>query len=221
MTHSTPIEDAPGPTRRADTYALLSNCFHEPDEDVLALLAEAASVDVVVDVDALQGVAEDLERLRVDHSKLFVGPFEVLAPPYGSTYLDGEEQVMTESTIDVKERYRKEGLDIGLDEPPDHVSAELEFASVLARAEGAALSASEHEVAAEYVHRQADFLTTHLGAWLPAFTDRVDEYAQTEFYRRLAAESASFVNEDVDRVVDRRDRIAAGEDVVAALSESE
>jgi TorA maturation chaperone TorD len=53
----------------------------------------------------------NLEPLKIDFSKLFVGPYKLFAAPYGSVYLDGERQVMGDSTLDVKNRYREAGLD--------------------------------------------------------------------------------------------------------------
>ncbi|MBM2831889.1 MAG: torD6, partial [Dehalococcoidia bacterium] len=41
---------------------------------------------------------------------LFVGPYRLLAPPYWSAYLEDARVVMGDSTMDVKNRYREEGL---------------------------------------------------------------------------------------------------------------
>ncbi len=63
----------------------------------------------------------------------FLFLFCMLAPPYGSVYLERERTVMGESTLDVVRRYRQEGLDISADfhDAPDHITAELEFVHFL------------------------------------------------------------------------------------------
>ncbi|UTW70898.1 molecular chaperone TorD family protein [Anaerobacillus sp. HL2] len=41
---------------------------------------------------------KDVTKLKVDFAKLFVGPFDVLAPPYSSVYLNEGRAVYGEST---------------------------------------------------------------------------------------------------------------------------
>lgn len=209
--------------RRANTYKLLSECFHPPDEELLTLLAGAVERPLAVE-GLVAAVPDDVESLRVDHAKLFVGPFELLAPPYESVYLDDPERVMTESTREVLAAYREEGLDVGLDEPADHVAAELEFLYVLVGTELEALGEPdpEPEVAADYLRRQHAFLESHLGRWIGAFADEVGEHARTEFYRTLARETAAFVEADARWLSNRIERFDAEEiDVHRVLSGGE
>lgn len=191
--------------RRANSYKLLAECFQTPDEELITLIEDIErEEDLRLAVQSITDeVPEDIESLRVEYAKLFVGPFEVLAPPYGSVYLDNSERVMTESTMDVMDRYREVGLDTDIDEPADHVAAELEFMYVLVVREIEAISKSNHDDAVEYLRRQQDFLNRHLGRWIADFTDEVTDYAETDFYRTLARETESFVTNDVDRVADR------------------
>lgn len=193
--------------RRGNVYKLLSECYHRPDEGLAELLEEAGGLDglEVHARELAETIPADLESLRVDYAKLFVGPFELLAPPYGSIYLEEEERVMTASTRDVENRYRQEGLDVDLDEPPDHVAAELEFMYVLVAGEVEAISSSDPETAVQYLRRQRDFLRIHLGEWIDEFAANVGENAEAEFYRRLARQTAAFVEEDVDRLSNRLD----------------
>lgn len=190
---------------RANSYKLLAECFQTPDEELITLIEDIErEEDLRLAVQSITDeVPEDIESLRVEYAKLFVGPFEVLAPPYGSVYLDNSERVMTDSTMDVMDRYREVGLDTDIDEPADHVAAELEFMYVLLVREIEAISKSNHDDAVEYLRRQQDFLNRHLGRWIADFTDEVTDYAETDFYRTLARETESFVTNDVDRVADR------------------
>lgn len=211
MDESPAAHDGTSPQRRrGNTYKLLAECFQGPDEELLDLLA-AVDDDLEVAVADLRAAATDLEALRVEYAKLFFGPFELLAPPYESTYVDDPERVMTASTAAVERAYRREGLDVDLDEPADHVAAELEFSYVLVRSEAAALAAGDFDAAATYLQRQYDFLSAHLGRWVSEFASDVREHASTEFYRLLADETRTFVETDGRRLRGRLDRLAAPE----------
>ncbi len=217
MTETLSDDDLLAPERcRVNTYKLLAECFHEPDGELAGLLAEIAAdatsdedrqLDLEVAADELDEAMTDLESMRVDYAKLFVGPFEVLAPPYESTYVDDPDRVMTESTIRVMNEYRQERVDVGLDEPADHVAAELEFVYLLSIHEVEALAAGEYETAANYLRRQYEFLVAHLGRWVAEFADDIRSHADTEFYRRLADETERFVEHDGGRLADRLDRL--------------
>lgn len=193
--------------RRGNTYKLLAECYHKPDDALLELRSTAAEEDIAVSDAALRGPKTDLETLRVEYAKLFVGPFELLASPYESTYVDDPDRVMTRSTAEVAEAYRQEGLDVGLDEPPDHVSAELEFVYVLVAEEVRALAAGDIDAATASLRRQYEFLSGHLGRWVSEFAENVQEHADTEFYRMLAAETRDFVEADGKRLADRLEHL--------------
>lgn len=194
--------------RRAQTYRLLSPCFHDPGEQLRDQLAAVSENNVRFDVDTLRTAATDLEQLRLDHTKLFVGPFEITASPYGSTYLDSSGQVMGESTADVKQWYRQEALEIDLNEPPDHVAAELEFVGVLAIAQREAAANGDAATATEYASKQYEFLSQHLGRWVSELAENMQTHAETEFYRVLGQETRSFVEND-------------GKELAALLEEAE
>lgn len=193
--------------RRGNTYKLLAECYHEPDDDLVELLSTVTDEDVAVSDVTLRNATTDLDTLRVEYAKLFVGPFELQAPPYESTYVDDSGRVMTRSTAEVIEAYRQEGLDVGLDEPPDHVSAELEFVYVLVAEEVEALAAGDIEAATASLRRQYEFLSSHLGRWVSELSENVLEHADTEFYRALADETRDFVEGDGKRLADRLDRL--------------
>ena len=182
---------------RAEAYRLLSLCFHPPDERLLEALRET-------DVRWLRPAADPvLEELQKDYAQLFVGPFRVPAPPYGSVYLESDRRVCGDSTMDVMARYREEGLELTLREPADHVAAELEYMYVLAAREMEALATGDEGEATRHVEKQRDFLHTHLGAWVPLLTERIVENARTGFYQRLAKNTDAFVRADLDACVQR------------------
>lgn len=213
-TRNDPIEDE---RRRVNTYKLLAECYQQPDDDLTALLTETSNDEVTVDVETLCATAPAVDELRTDHAQLFVGPFELSAPPYESTYVDDPDRVMTEATVAVEGKYRRAGFDVAIDEPADHVAVELEFVYVLALQECEALVSGDREKAAEAIEQQYEFLAEHLGRWVSEFATNVREHATTDFYRELADETQSFVENDGKQLRDRIERLDSEDDVVDAI----
>jgi TorA maturation chaperone TorD len=183
---------------RAQTYSFLAQACREPDAELLASLAEARSVVAATCAEAIErGTLEpDLGRLRVDYCRLFVGPFKLLAPPYGSVYLERLGRLMGDSTVDVRRRYMDEGLIVAASEVPDHVAIELEFAHVLSVRRVNAMRESDFRKANGYGEKRREFLSVHLGAWISEFTADVRRHAWTSFYRELAGAIEAFVSDD-------------------------
>ena len=138
--------------------------------------------------------------LEVDYAGLFVGPFIVAAPPYGSVYLENKRQLMGDSTIDARRHYLSLGLDLSPDfkEAPDHICAELEFMHVLISQGAEAIDAGDYDQLAEIVGHQQVFLEKHLAAWIPAFTAKIIDHARTDYYRHLGELTRQFIAEEMD-----------------------
>ncbi|MCP4377351.1 MAG: molecular chaperone TorD family protein [bacterium] len=181
---------------RADAYRILAECYHSPDSEFLQALgglagAGAGAVDQIVQA----AVGIDLEKLQIDHARLFLGPYKLLAAPYGSVYLE-EGVLMGNSTMNVEEFYRQEGLEASDEEVPDHITAELEFMCVLIGKEIEAVEAGHRDIIGQYRQKQKAFLDLHLGTWIAEFTDKIQQSAQTEFYKTLGRITGQFVQED-------------------------
>lgn len=138
------------------------------------------------------------EALKVDFSKLFIGPYTLFAAPYGSIYLEDGRHIMGKSTLDVRRRYIEAGLDVSRDfkDPPDHITAELEFMHYLIFKEIEALSKSEKESAADFIQKQQSFLEDHLMKWVPTFAGNIIEHAATRFYQNLAKATEMFLEKN-------------------------
>ncbi len=206
---------------RAATYRLLAALYQQPKDWPPAVFngTKAVETDVEVDAEKLRETMPDADSLRLDHAQLFVGPFELAAPPYESVYVDDESRVMTDSTAAVQAEYYEAGVDIGIDEPADHVAAELEFVSLLVATEREALAAGDFEAVEHYLDRQYDFLVSHLGRWISELAENVREHADTEFYALLADETRSFVEADGRRLAERLERLDATDDGVITVLE--
>jgi TorA maturation chaperone TorD len=200
-------------TARAAAYRQLAEAFSPPSPGLPEALRELASTLALLESDAGPDAArlaadryteETRHTLTVDHAALFVGPFNVPAPPYGSVYLEDKRQLMGASTIEVRKHYLRIGLDMSPDfkEAPDHLCAELEFMHILVHQALTAVDSGDRELLATSVRQQRTFLERHLGGWVPAFADKVAEHARTDFYRLLASVVRVFVAEDLEALPD-------------------
>ena len=191
---------------RMETFLLLSDCYRLPDQTLLEKINHpenhlanfSESISLVVKQMRSESDANTLiEQLKIDHSKLFVGPYNLLAPPYGSVYLDGERKIMGDSTLDVIRRYREAGLQTAdsFKDAPDHISAELDFMYYLIFKELEAISGSDIQSAIGYVLMHQAFLEDHLMAWTHEFAASIKKHAENPFYPRLAETTETFLKE--------------------------
>ena len=193
---------------REDAYRLLAACFYPPTPALIeegccanlaALLepfaAEAASFAGAAAVAAGQS---SLEALAVEHARLFIGPFQLVAPPYGSIYLDEAKTVMGDSTARVAAFYRNCGLQLADDfhELPDHFAVELEFISYLAFKQREAEVSGDLSEVARISALQQEFLARFLMPWLEPFTAAIITDAEAPFYQAVARCTAAFINAD-------------------------
>ncbi len=192
---------------RADSYRLLATCFCQPDRDlflnegVLSSLAETlrqlcpAAADEASRMKA--AFPSGQEELLVEYARLFVGPHELTAPPYGSVYLDGQREVMGPSTREVIRFYQDEGLalDEGHAELPDHITVELEFLYYLITCEIKALRSGDAGESLRLFNKQKNFLDTYVLKWVPRFCRGIEAETALEYYRTLAACLSAFLTE--------------------------
>lgn len=111
---------------------------------------------------------DPLEALQIEYTRLFINGFpHVVAPPYGSVYLDksllGKHTEKTMSFYKSHGYMLKEGTDL-----PDHIIYQLEFLSLLAE---------NNDEAAE-----TEFLKTIFLPWFSKFHARVRQETTHPFY---------------------------------------
>ncbi len=187
---------------RAHSYKILAECFYPPDGRLVKALGElgTAARECLPEIIGSIPRVDDLGRHMVDYSRLFLGPFKVLAPPYGSVYLE-DGKFMGSSSLDAREVYNQEGLNVVLKEAPDHISVELEFMYLLVLKEAEARDNSDCDHAAVLRDKQASFLQTHLGRWIGSFVENIERHAQTDFYRTLGRVTRGLVGRDMEMVL--------------------
>ncbi|MEK7353835.1 MAG: molecular chaperone TorD family protein [Chloroflexota bacterium] len=187
---------------RAACYKLLSECYYLPDAGLLETInnPDKAVCSLCSEMAGIAG-PDDIEPLQVDYSRLFVGPYGLLASPYGSMYLENLK-LFGDSTVDVSRRYAKEGLSINIKEVPDHIAVELEFMYFLIHKEVEAALKGNSSQAVDYIRKQRDFLEVHLSRWVDDFTARIASNAETVFYKKLAILTKTFVEGDVKKLAE-------------------
>lgn len=114
------------------------------------------------------------EPLEESYQRLFIGPNPLLAPPWGSVYLDHEKVIFGESTLELRRWQAESGVKVQLQqrEPEDHIGLMLMQSSWLA----------EHEP-----QLLAVLLEKHLLPWSSRYLSLLVEHAQHPFYQGLAA----------------------------------
>lgn len=131
---------------------------------------------------------EQLPALVLDHRRLFVGPRPLLAAPWESVHRSREGLVFDVHTLEVRQVYRRFGLQTPAlnKEPDDHVALEATFVSALAVRALDALAAGDTGGAGELVTAIGDFTREHLQQWVPDFLERVEEHASTDYHRGMS-----------------------------------
>ena len=191
--------------KRGDCFRFLAACFYRPNREefhqygVLEQLSVAMGAVCPGVAAHANGMKEAMavaveDELAVEHAKLFIGPFELQAPPYGSVYLDEGNRVMGDSTRGVLDFYRWAGLNLddGFTELPDHVVVELEFMYFLIHREGSALARGHADTAVDFAKLQSAFMQQHLARWIAPFCLRLRESAVHPFYLSLADRLAAY-----------------------------
>lgn len=184
---------------------LLAACYYEPgpefaEERVFESILGATrriNPDLAAGATRLSEAfaAEALDALLLDYTRLFLGPTETIAQPYGSVWMSGEKTLMQDSTMAVLELYREGGFEIDEDfrELPDHIAVELEFLYLLIYRENQAQQVGEVDDLTSMASLRRRFLDGHLGAWIGPFTAAVKAGAKSNFYRELAQLTNRFV----------------------------
>ena len=117
---------------------------------------------------SIDSSSDFVEDLQVEYTRLFInGMPHVIAPPYGSVYMD--KSLQGKFAGDTLAFYREKGFGMAENaDLPDHLIHELEFLSLLAE---------EGDFAGE-----EEFLTKLFRPWYNKFHPKVTEEAHHPFY---------------------------------------
>ena len=190
----------------SDSFKLMAACFYEPEpqlfeeEKVLHNLSQLLAdlcPEAGISTENMQQALQDSNEteLLVAHAELFIGPFELKASPYGSTYLEQARLLMGDTTMEVLKHYQKAGLQLDVEQPPDHIALELEFIAHLCAQEAEALAQGDMERAAELETERKIFTKTYVRPWMPAFINNLRSGTDHTFYLSLADCFEKFVRQ--------------------------
>jgi TorA maturation chaperone TorD len=196
---SQPVAGRDEAVRRANAYHALAQALSPPAEweptfpqllrDGLLPLGGELEKPAGELATVAEAAMKRKKRLAVMHARLFVGPFEILAAPWASLYLDPNQRLMGDTSQYAIQAYAEAGLgpSSSRKEAPDHITHELEFMYYLAFQEGTTGETSWRE-------RQRRFWNEHLGRWLPKLAQAVRNAKLDSYYGALAGLLCAFAN---------------------------
>lgn len=171
------IEARGSPT--SDEIVTLARCWRYPDEHLADALTDGLFAEEIPS-------SQTIDELKVEYTRLFIGPGDHPCPPYENVYRNAESDsgagpVLGESTKSVVDWYRRYDLspESSWTDLPDHIAVELEFVGHLKEDDPDTVS---------------EFVNEHPQQWMPAFLTDVESHAQNPFYRQLAALTKQTLN---------------------------
>jgi len=131
---------------------------------------------------------EQFTNLQTDYARLFVGIGTTLAPCWESVYFNEDRTIFQEQTLQVRQWYRRFGLEPEklYSEPDDHIGLELSFLAYLAKLGLQALEENDETRFEQTLQAQRQFISEHPLKWVSAWSGLVIQHARTNFYRGLA-----------------------------------
>jgi TorA maturation chaperone TorD len=136
------------------------------------------------------------QELLIEYTRLFIGPFKTLVPPYSSLYF-GSETLMSDETVWVVNFYRRAGLkfDQETKEVPDHIAIETEFMYWLIHNEIKALDSGDRDKALSLWENQREFFAKHYGKWAPEFCTKIATETNNEYFKLLSECFGKFITD--------------------------
>ena len=130
---------------------------------------------------------ENYEGLHWDYTKMFIGPYELPAPLWESSYVNKDGLLFQGETLIVRRLYLEncfESLQQGR-EAEDHLGLELDFMYQLMNIACDLIKDKKLTNLHKVLIDQDYFLRNHLLNWTPIFAEKVIEHAETDFYKGM------------------------------------
>ncbi|HBO24346.1 MAG TPA: Tat proofreading chaperone DmsD [Providencia sp.] len=151
-------------------------------QDIVTLLSSNAWVESwpYESLELKQSIATELaiietenESLDEAYQRLFIGPYALPSPPWGSVWLDNEKVLFGDSTVQLRDWMQQNKIDIHLaqNEPEDHIG--LLFMMVA-------------WVAENCPSKLPELLADHILPWSFLYLDKLQQNADFLFYTGLA-----------------------------------
>lgn len=214
---------------RVFLYKLFHKTFgREPDKSFFSLLADPAVAEAFMLLSTEEGdtmskaasfiggqsekAAEEgyLSHVYNEYMRLFVGPQKLIAPPWESVYRSHQGLLFQESTLTIREIYRKQGFQAeGYPRvADDSLALELDFMGRMAEKSLAALANAQDAELAETLAVQESFVRVHLLFWVPKMMERMSSSEFRLFYPQMTKVLLSFLELDLELVQDMQKALA-------------
>lgn len=196
---------------RSNIYNVFSLCYTYPDEKVCSWIMGMEWIEEMKKAFGLLtdekfdeyfgsfknylsgGKEEVVLEMSREYTRLFINGFpKVVAPPYGSVYLEKDGLVFGKTTSEVLRFYHGAGFTLKeeIGDLPDHIAHELEFMGILTAREVEATGVEKVRLE----ETQMNFLSHYLLSWIPDFCERVREDSKSAFYQTLADLTGEFLH---------------------------
>ena len=145
-----------------------------------------------------------IHDLGHEYMRMFIGPEKLVAPPWESVYRSKEGLLFQESTLTVREIYRKEGyLPEGYPKvPDDSLALELNFMCRMAARSLEALQNDQTEELMRTLAVQESFIRVHLLYFVPKMLERMESAVFRLFYPQMTKILIAFLELDLELVQD-------------------
>lgn len=190
---------------RAGIFNVFTALLCQPEEDLITSDEIFGALESAFNIvnPACSEISERMQKavkksttqeLLIEYTRLFVGPFKMLAPPYSSLYF-GSETLMSDETVWVVDFYRKAGLkfDQETKEVPDHIAIETEFMYWLIHNEIKALDSGDRDRAFSLWENQQEFFAKHYRKWAQEFCTKVATETNSDYFRLLCECFGKFI----------------------------
>ncbi|MEH7013738.1 molecular chaperone TorD family protein [Neobacillus niacini] len=136
-------------------------------------------------------IDQHFEDLHWDYTKMFIGPFDILASPWESVYVRKDKLLFQQTTMNVRKLYKKYGFQAGdfNIEADDHIGLQIDFLyqlNQLAIESAVSVSATALQEIQYLLREQKQFMEDHLAEFVPALSRKIQEHADTDFFRGMA-----------------------------------
>ena len=190
---------------RAYAYDVLRRTFvSEPLQEYLVLMRDTIaqfpfateSEDILKGLEAVKkslnrsAEISDAEReeLHWDYTRMFIGPYQLVAPPWESAYANEDKLLFQKETLEVRKAYLKYSfLPVQFQqEADDHIGLELDFMYQLCLILFDKMKSGDSSYV-EVLEDQKSFLQQHLLTWVDRFCQDVIGNSKTDFYKGMAS----------------------------------
>jgi len=187
------------------TKSFLLNVKEDINTSELPFVNEHVSIERGVNLIKHYLSHNDIQSERVqsdlhwEFTRLFIGPYELPAPPWESVFCNEDRLLFQEVTLEVRKAYLKYSLlpvEFG-QEADDHLGLELDFMFRLTDLAIAEVTQEEPKDLYEILMDQKLFLEKHLLKWVPSLSEAIINNAKTEFYQGMANLLVGFLELDL------------------------